>query len=100
MPTEFHVSSLIFDIGVGGFLGFISGYAAKLVVKIFLILAGVYIGSLLYLQQRGVISINQENLHNAIPFDLQMGSIIQSFAGLLPIGASFLGGFYLGFRRG
>lgn len=95
---EFQLSSLVFDMGIGAFLGFVSGYAAKIVLKIFLILAGVYVASLLYLQQRDIISINQENLGKAIP-SLQLGGILQSLAGALPMGGGFLAGFYLGFRR-
>ncbi|PTD94049.1 hypothetical protein C9439_04935 [archaeon SCG-AAA382B04] len=97
--AEFQIASLIFDMGVGAVVGFISGYAAKLILKVFLILAGVYFGSLVYLQQRGVIEINQQNIGNAVPFEFETTGIIPSLSGFLPMGGGFVAGFYLGFRR-
>ncbi|MCD6559821.1 FUN14 domain-containing protein [Palaeococcus sp. (in: euryarchaeotes)] len=98
---EFDMGSMLGDIGVGGIVGFISGYALKKFIKIVLALIGAYVISLFWLQQKGVISINRDALFNltqsAAGQALGLGDKV---LGILPGGGAFVAAFYLGFTRG
>jgi uncharacterized membrane protein (Fun14 family) len=50
------------SIGFGGVAGFLIGYAIKKVVKITLILVGLFFAALAYLNYQGILSINWDKL--------------------------------------
>jgi len=98
------LSSLVYQLGIGGIGGFIVGYALKKISKLIVVLMGLFIIFLLYLGTSGIISINYEELWNALAGLLdsagQAASWLISLISLLPFVGSFLAGFVLGFKLG
>ena len=96
--------SVVYQLGVGGIGGFIVGYAIKKISKLIVVLMGLVIILLLYLGTRGVISINYEELWNALAHSLgfvsQAATWLVGLISLLPFMGSFLAGFLLGFKLG
>jgi uncharacterized membrane protein (Fun14 family) len=89
------------DVGVWGVVGFITGYALKKLLKLAMALIGAYILSLFYLQQKGVITINTDKLFNLTNnLAQQVMGIGQKVLGILPGTGAFVGGFYIGFKKG
>lgn len=50
------------SIGFGGVAGFLIGYAIKKVVKITMILVGLFVAALAYLGYQGIITVNWDKL--------------------------------------
>lgn len=49
------VSPLVFQLGVGGVLGFLAGYAFKKILKLLAVLLGLASAALIYLAYVGII---------------------------------------------
>jgi len=79
--------SVVYQLGLGGIGGFIVGYSIKKISKLIVVLIGIFVVALLYLGTRGIISINYDELWDAL-------------ISLLPFMGSFLAGFVLGFKLG
>jgi uncharacterized membrane protein (Fun14 family) len=96
--------SVVYQLGVGGIGGFIVGYAIKKISKLIVVLMGLFIIFLLYLGTSGIISINYEQLWNALTSLLgpasQAAAWLVGLISLLPFMGSFLTGFLLGFKLG
>jgi uncharacterized membrane protein (Fun14 family) len=58
------ISPTLFSIGSGGLIGFLVGFAIKRIFKILAVLAGLFFGSLIYLQSQDIISINWDKLQS------------------------------------
>ena len=98
---DFEFSGIMGDVGIGAFVGFITGYALKKFIKIVLTLIGVYLLSLLWLQQKGVLTINTDALFNlAESATTSTLTLADKVVGILPGTGAFVAGFYLGFRKG
>lgn len=103
--VEMTVQSLATEMGTGAVLGFISGYAAKLVTKIVALVAGLGILMAKWLESQGFVSIDWSSVGGGF---VNVGSaaadtapsIADSFVSTLGLGGGFAAGFYLGFRRG
>lgn len=50
------------SIGFGGVAGFLIGYAIKKVVKITMILVGLFVAALAYMGYQGIITVNWDKL--------------------------------------
>jgi uncharacterized membrane protein (Fun14 family) len=91
-------------VTVGGFLGLVVGYAMKKVLKLFAILAGLYLASLTYLACSGVITVHYDKLvqvaEDGVTSLNSIWGYLSTFAGGLPIGGSFLVGLAVGFQKG
>ena len=99
MNLEF--GGIMGDMGIGAIVGFITGYALKKFIKIVLTLVGVYLLSLFWLQQKGVITINTNALFNlAESATTSTLTLADKVVGILPGTGAFVAGFYLGFRKG
>lgn len=98
------LTGLVAQIGVGGILGFLVGYALKKVAKLLMVLAGIFVMILSYLGLRGVITVNFEALQSLIASGIASGSqlaqVVVSVIAALPFAGSFLAGFLLGLRKG
>jgi uncharacterized membrane protein (Fun14 family) len=87
-----------------GVVGFAVGFVAKKLLKIILIAVGIYFATLLYLQQQGLITIN-DGLEGSLDslagvlFD-RAGAFWATAAISLPLVGAFGVGAYLGFRKG
>lgn len=96
--------SVVYQLGVGGIGGFIVGFAVKKISKLIVVLIGLLVIFLLYLGTSGIISINYEELWNALANTLhlvgQMAEWLISLISLLPFMGSFIAGFVLGFKLG
>jgi uncharacterized membrane protein (Fun14 family) len=98
------LTGLVAQIGVGGILGFLVGYALKKVAKLLMVLAGILVMVLAYLGLRGVITVNFEALESLISSGISSGSwlvqVAVSILTAIPFAGSFLAGFLLGLRKG
>jgi uncharacterized membrane protein (Fun14 family) len=98
------LTGLVAQIGVGGILGFLVGFALKKVVKLVMVVAGLFVMVLAYLGLRGVISVDFKALEDLISSGLASGSqfvqIIVSIITALPFAGTFVVGFLLGLRKG
>jgi uncharacterized membrane protein (Fun14 family) len=95
---------IVYELGLGGFLGFIVGFSVKKLGKLILVLAGLFVTVLVYLGLRGVLSVNYDALFRLLS-DL-LGKVSGAFSWLihtiilLPFAASFIAGFLAGFKLG
>jgi uncharacterized membrane protein (Fun14 family) len=102
------VNDLTLQLGVGvtvsGFLGVVVGYAMKKVLKLFAIVTGLYLASLMYLAYRGVITVHYDKVvqvaEEGVASLNSVWGYLSTFAGGLPIGGSFLVGLAVGFKKG
>jgi len=116
LPSSIGIGGLATSIGIGGFLGFLMGYAIKKVLKIIIIVAGLLVGTLYYLQYNGLLALdwakvqetvgslmsNFNNLNFNTPFIPGLGDQIfnaLSHSGI-PLTGGFAGGFAFGFSKG
>ena len=101
------------SIGFGGIAGFLIGYAIKKVMKIMLVIIGLFFAALAYLSSQGIISINWDKLSGASTGALTgvqnaTGTIPsaadQTFSALanigIPLTGSFAAAFVFGFMKG
>ena len=99
--------ALITQLGGGGLIGFIMGYAIKKVLKILLVIAGIGLAGLLYLQYLGFLTVHwgkfgftaQSWLDKIVSGDglTEYANIVSSN---LPFAGAFLAGLALGLRAG
>ena len=69
------LSSIATSIGIGGFLGFLTGYAIKKIIKIIIVVAGLLVGIMYYLQYNGLIALNWAK------FEATLGNALTNFNG-------------------
>jgi uncharacterized membrane protein (Fun14 family) len=95
---------LVFELGIGGVGGFIAGYALKKLLKIVVVIIGLFILALVYLGYKGIISINYGELGNTISEALglsgQVTEWITPIIAHLPFAGAFALAFLLGFKMG
>lgn len=95
---------IVYELGIGGIGGFIVGFALKKLSKLILLLIGLFIAVLIYLEVKGVISVNYEALLTFMGNLLGLASnalswLIHTIA-LLPFAASFIAGLLIGLKLG
>ena len=94
-------TNILFQLGIGGAGGFFIGYATKKIVKILMVLLGLYALSLFYLMHIGVIRLNSEKLLETISsLVAQTTGFFLSTIAYLPLSGSFAAGFALGILKG
>ncbi len=85
-------------------MGFAVGFVAKKILKYLLIAIGIYLASLLYLQQKGWLTIRGDvdgwfqGLTSLL--NERTGSLWATAGVSLPVMGAFAAGAYLGFSRG
>lgn len=95
------------QLGFGGGIGFVIGFAIKKLVKLILVAVGLFFLGLQLLAYQGYITINWEkfqisiaNLADKLP-EYAVGSPIPDFLIFgMPFGASFALGFFFGLKKG
>lgn len=93
--------SQLAQLSAGGVGGFLAGYVVKKIVKLILFFLGLGFLSLLFLSQRGIISIDYEKLIEAISTSLiTVTGFLSTTITLLPLASSFAVGFALGIWKG
>ena len=112
LATSIGIGGLATSIGIGGFLGFLMGYAIKKILKIIIIVAGLLVGIMYYLQYNGLVALNwakvEATLGNAMTnfngFSLNTpffpGISDQILDALSNSGIPLTGGFAAGFAFG
>jgi uncharacterized membrane protein (Fun14 family) len=55
--------SLAMPIGAGGTIAFIAGYAARKIMKVLIVLAGVGIIEVIWLQSKGILAVDYDKLN-------------------------------------
>ncbi len=88
---------LITDMTYAGFSGFAVGFATKKLINVLLMFIGLYIFSLLWLQTKGIISINWEQF---LVFFKSLFQNVDIFVRTAASSSAFAAGFFLGFRAG
>jgi len=97
-------SPILYQLGAGGILGFIVGYAVKKVIKILAVIAGLFALVLIYLGYTDIISVNYTKLVEAV--EGLMGGLggasqlVSPIVASLPFAGSFLVGAALGLKKG
>jgi uncharacterized membrane protein (Fun14 family) len=116
LATSIGIGGLATSVGIGGFLGFLMGYAIKKILKIIIIVAGLLVGILYYLQYNGLVSLDWSKLEAAL------GNAMTNFSGFnlstpllpgisdqildalsnsgIPLTGGFAAGFAFGFSKG
>lgn len=116
LATSIGIGGLATSVGIGGFLGFLMGYAIKKILKIIIVVAGLLVGIMYYLQYNGLIALDwakvEATLGNAMtnfngfslntPFlpgisDQILDAISNSG---IPLTGGFAAGFAFGFSKG
>jgi uncharacterized membrane protein (Fun14 family) len=101
--SEF-LTPIVYQLGIGGVLGFFSGYAIKKLTKLVAAVIGLGALLLIYLAYEGIIMINYEKLIEKIQSLLEMAGqatdVITPIISGLPFAGSFLVGAALGFKLG
>jgi len=81
----FDLGTLATSVGIGGGIGFLLGYAVKKVIKIVLVLAGLSIAALSYMQVQGIVAVNWDKLDGAARGTFAgLGNATGHFPSLLP----------------
>ena len=89
------------QLSSGGVSGFLTGYVVKKIVKVIVFFLGLGFVSLLFLSQRGIISINYEKLISAISGSLTTATgFLSTTITFVPLASSFAAGFALGLWKG
>jgi len=98
------LAPIVGEVGIGGVGGFVVGYTLKKLAKIVVFFLGLGFILLEYLAYKGIITINFAALQEwASRLTVPMGELsgfLTQFIAHLPFGASFLLGFYVGFKKG
>ena len=98
------LSPIVYQLGIGGVLGFFSGYAIKKLTKLIAALVGLLALLLIYLGYEGIITINYEKLtekvQNLIGVISQAPDLITPIVSSLPFAGSFIAGAALGLKFG
>ncbi|MCE4615078.1 MAG: hypothetical protein F7B60_06090 [Desulfurococcales archaeon] len=97
--------NLAFQAGGGFILGFATGFAVKKVMKLLLIILGLFTLGLLYLANQGIISVNydalKDKIEGAAGHIAGAGVSMKTYVIMnIPFAASFLAGFAAGFKIG
>jgi len=98
------LTPVVYQLGIGGVLGFFAGYAIKKLTKLIAAIIGVVALLLIYLSYEGIITINYEKLTEKIQVLIgtvgQTPDVITPIISSLPFAGSFLAGAALGFKIG
>lgn len=96
------------EVGGGAVLGAVTGWAAKKVAKIIAFIIGVEIALFKFLETKGVLTVDWDALQGAAGNATnstanqagQAAGWFQSILSVLPVGAGFTAGAFLGWKKG
>lgn len=102
------IPSILLESGAGAVLGVISGYAAKLFAKIIVIIIGIEVALFKFLEAKGVLTVDWGALSTAAgnatreagERTSEAQGYLMSILEVLPVGAGFVGGAFLGWKLG
>ena len=96
---------LTVNVAGGSILGFLVGYALKKAVKLLLALVGIYIVSLAYLSEEGVVEVHWDRfgqvlIERLFPAGVEGGKLVLArILTVLPFGVPFVLGLLYGFKK-
>jgi uncharacterized membrane protein (Fun14 family) len=98
------LTPVVYQLGIGGFLGFFVGYAIKKMTKVLAVLIGIGALILIYLGYEGIININYDKLAEVIERLMgtasQASTILTQIIANLPFAGSFIAGLAVGIKLG
>jgi uncharacterized membrane protein (Fun14 family) len=98
------ITPIVYQLGAGGITGFVAGYAVKKITKLILIVIGIFVMVLIYLDYTGIINVNYSKLADAVAGLVGKAggasSLLVAIIAHLPIAGSFLVGFFIGWKMG
>lgn len=98
------LTPVVYQLGVGGILGFVVGYTIKKLTKIIAVLAGIFALILMYLGYEGIISVNYDKLAEMLEGLLgtagQASDLLTPIVANLPFAGSFAAGAAIGLKVG
>jgi len=102
--AEFNFTQLGLEVGGSGAIGFLIGFAAKKVAKVIAIIIGLELVLFKFLESREILTVNWNKLTNGIVKAGEEGQAkgqdwIMTFVSTAGVGAGFVGGFFLGFKK-
>lgn len=106
LQLDVGVKQLGIELGTGVVIGAIVGYAAKKIAKLIAVLVGVELVLFKFLESRGILVVRWDRLGAAFLGAGQAAtsqtppSWLASLLSTFSVGAGFVGGFFLGFRKG
>ncbi len=87
------------ELGFGGAMGFIVGFTLKRILKFFLLILGLYILSLVWLADNGVITVNWGQIQDFVTsFFESFNSFARNAIRTLSFGSGFAVGFAVGMK--
>ncbi|MFB6133836.1 MAG: FUN14 domain-containing protein [Halanaeroarchaeum sp.] len=106
MALDVNLQSLGLEFGTGAVIGFIIGYAFKMLAKVVAVIIGLELALFSYLESQGILTVQWDRLSGGLIEASSMATATQppswvtSLISTLSIGAGFTGGFLVGFKRG
>jgi len=95
------LEGLIADLGYAGFAGFVVGFAVKKLLNLFLMLMGLYLLSLFWLQSKGFIDINWAQLWVLVKSLFSgVDEFVRGVFKTVAFSFALAAGFFLGFKTG
>jgi uncharacterized membrane protein (Fun14 family) len=98
------LTPIIYQLGIGGILGFFVGYAVKKMTKVLAVLIGLGALVLIFLGYQGVININYDKLaqmiQNLMGAAGQASTVLTPIIANLPFAGSFIAGIAVGLKLG
>jgi uncharacterized membrane protein (Fun14 family) len=106
MIVGIDLAQLGVDVGTGGILGGVTGFAAKKVAKVLALLVGLQLAAFKFLESRGILTVDWERLSAGLlsASDATVGSqppdFLVSLLSTLSVSSGFVAGFLAGFKLG
>jgi uncharacterized membrane protein (Fun14 family) len=98
------LAPIVYQLGIGGILGFFVGYAVKKLTKLVAVIIGLFAVVLIYLGYQGVISISYDRLAEMVQGLVgaagQASSVLTPIVANLPFAGSFIAGIAVGLKLG
>jgi len=95
------LTPLVAELGFGGVVGFVVGFALKKLLKLVLVLMGIAFAALQYLAYMGFITIHYEKIAEGFQSLVQGNLTLPTFLSTnIPFLATFLLGLGIGFKMG
>lgn len=101
MTAETALTPVVAKAGSGVVAGGVTGYAAKKLVKLLLIIVGLQLALLKYLESKGLINnVDFAGIVAGVQDFLASADLLRLAANAGMVGGTFAGGFALGFYKG
>ncbi len=100
---EIEAQQLALEFGGGALIGGLIGYGTKKIAKLLAVIVGVQLALFRFLESKGIVIVDYNRLTNGVVSTqetVQDPGWIVPILSTLSIGVGFIGGFWVGYRRG